>query len=68
MLREYISDPAYETQDSDTIFSLLRDRAQNAPDDEIAEWQDDDGRTWRSATAGEMLARVREVAKGLNLL
>lgn len=65
MLREYISDPAYETQDSDTIFSLLRDRAQNAPDDEIAEWQDDDGRTWRSATAGEMLARVREVAKGL---
>ncbi|MBW3094002.1 long-chain fatty acid--CoA ligase [Bifidobacterium sp. 64T4] len=65
MLREYISDPAYETQDSDTIFSLLRDRAQKAPDDEIAEWQDNDGRTWRSATAGEMLARVREVAKGL---
>ena len=68
MLRQYISDPAYETQDSDTIFSLLRDRAQNAPDEEIAEWQDKDGHEWRSATAGEMLARVREVAKGLMAL
>lgn len=65
MLRQYISDPAYETQDSDTIFSLLRDRAQSAPDERIAEWQDRDGHEWRSATANEMLERVRDVAKGL---
>ena len=65
MLRQYISDPAYETQDSDTIFSLLRDRAQSAPDERIAEWQDRGGHEWRSATASEMLGRVRDVAKGL---
>ena len=65
MLRQYISDPAYETQDSDTIFSLLRDRAQFVSYERIAEWQDRDGHEWRSATASEMLGRVRDVAKGL---
>ena len=68
MLREYISDPEYVTQDDDTIFSLLQRRADSAPDDEIAEWQDGDGRTWHHATAAEMLARVRAVAKGLMAL
>lgn len=68
MLREYISDPEYVTQDDDTIFSLLQRRANNAPDDEIAEWQDSDVRVWRHATAAEMLAHVRAVAKGLMAL
>ena len=65
MLREYISDPEYVTRDDDTIFSLLQGRANNAPDDDIAEWQDTDGRTWHHVTASEMLDRVRAVAKGL---
>ena len=65
MLREYISDPAYVTQDGDTIFSLLQDRADGAPDDDIAQWQDADGRAWHHVTAAEMLLRVREVSKGL---
>ncbi|NEG54629.1 AMP-dependent synthetase/ligase [Bifidobacterium platyrrhinorum] len=64
MLREYISDPEYVTNDDDTIFSLLAARAASAPDDEIAEYQDDD-RRWHAVTASEMLARVRAVAKGL---
>ncbi|KFI97390.1 AMP-dependent synthetase/ligase [Bifidobacterium stellenboschense] len=64
MLREYISDPEYVTNDDDTIFSLLAARAESAPDDEIAEYQDDD-RRWHSVTASEMLERVRAVAKGL---
>ncbi|PLS26460.1 AMP-dependent synthetase/ligase [Bifidobacterium parmae] len=64
MLREYISDPEYVTDDGDTIFSLLAARAEGAPDDEIAEYQDDD-RRWHSVTASEMLGRVRAVAKGL---
>ena len=64
MLREYISDPEYVTDDGDTIFSLLAARAESAPDGEIAEYQDDD-RHWHSVKASEMLERVRAVAKGL---
>lgn len=65
MLREYISDPAYVTADTDTIFSLLADRAGRDPEELIAQWQDDDTRAWHDVTAGQMLARVRSVAKGL---
>ncbi|MBW3079972.1 AMP-dependent synthetase/ligase [Bifidobacterium saguinibicoloris] len=64
MLREFVSEPEYVTTDDDTIFSLLADRASSAPDDEIAEYQDAD-RVWHTVTASAMLARVREVAKGL---
>ncbi|MBT1171913.1 long-chain fatty acid--CoA ligase [Bifidobacterium sp. MA2] len=64
MLREYISDPEYVTNDGDTIFSLLADRAESDPDGDIAEYQDD-GRVWHTVSASAMLARVREVAKGL---
>lgn len=68
MLREYISDPRYVTTEDDTIFALLADRAQHSPEDLIAQWQDDDARQWHDVTAGEMLSRVREVAKGLMAL
>ncbi|KAA8820594.1 long-chain fatty acid--CoA ligase [Bifidobacterium rousetti] len=64
MLREYISDPEYVTNDGDTIFSLLAGRAASDPDGDIAEYQDD-GRAWHTVSAASMLARVREVAKGL---
>ncbi|KAA8817194.1 long-chain fatty acid--CoA ligase [Bifidobacterium callitrichos] len=64
MLREYISDPEYVTGDGDTIFSLLADRAASEPDGDIAEYQDDE-RVWHTVSAASMLARVREVAKGL---
>ena len=55
----------YVTTDDDTVFSLLAKRAARTPDDEIAEWQDTETREWRVVTASQMLARVREVAKGL---
>ncbi|WP_055427315.1 AMP-dependent synthetase/ligase [Bifidobacterium aesculapii] len=64
MLREYISDPEYVTNDGDTIFSLLAARAEGAPDDDIAEYQDSE-RRWHTVKAHEMLSRVREVAKGM---
>ena len=58
-------EPRYVTTDDDTVYSLLSKRAARTPDDIIAEWQDDNTHQWRSATATEMLSRVREVAKGL---
>lgn len=68
MLREYISDPEVVTGDDDTIFSLLARRAADDPDGPIAQWQEGDGRAWRTASAAEMLERVRRVAKGLMAL
>ncbi|OZG69098.1 AMP-dependent synthetase/ligase [Bifidobacterium eulemuris] len=65
MLREYISDPRYVTTEEDTIFALLANRAGADPDDLIAQWQDEETRRWRDVTAGQMLERVRAVAKGL---
>ncbi|OZG59921.1 AMP-binding protein [Bifidobacterium lemurum] len=65
MLREYISDPRYITTEEDTIFALLANRAEADPDDLIAQWQDGETRQWRDVTAGQMLSRVRAVAKGL---
>ena len=65
MLREYIADPAYVTTEDDTIFSLLANRADADPDDLIAQWQDEQTRSWHDVTAGQMLARVRDVARGL---
>ena len=65
MLREFIPEPAYSTTDEDTVYALLSRRAQKNPDDLIAQWQDDETRQWHDVTAGEMLGRVRAVAKGL---
>lgn len=65
MLREFISEPAYSTTDEDTVFALLSRRAERDPEDLIAQWQDDETRRWHDVTAGEMLERVRAVAKGL---
>ena len=65
MLREFIPEPAYSTTDEDTVYALLSRRAQKNPDDLIAQWQDDETRQWHDVTAGEMLCRVRAVAKGL---
>ena len=64
-MREHVEEPRYVTTDDDTVYSLLSKRAARTPDDIIAEWQDDNTHQWRSATATEMLSRVREVAKGL---
>ena len=64
-MREHVEEPRYVTTDDDTVYSLLAKRAARTPDDVIAEWQDDNTHQWRSATATEMLSRVREVAKGL---
>lgn len=65
MLREFIPEPAYNTTDEDTVFALLSRRAERDPEDLIAQWQDDETRRWHDVTAGEMLERVRAVAKGL---
>lgn len=65
MLREFIPEPAYSTTDEDTVFALLSRRAERDPEDLIAQWQDDETRRWHDVTAGEMLERVRAVAKGL---
>lgn len=65
MLREFIPEPAYSTTDEDTVFALLSRRAERDPEDLIAQWQDDETRRWYDVTAGEMLERVRAVAKGL---
>lgn len=68
MLREFIPEPAYSTTDEDTVFALLSRRAERDPEDLIAQWQDDETRRWHDVTAGEMLERVRAVAKGLLVL
>ena len=65
MLREFIPEPAYSPTDEDTVFALLSRRAERDPEDLIAQWQDDETRRWHDVTAGEMLERVRAVAKGL---
>ena len=65
MLREHVEEPMYVTTDDDTVYSLLADRAARSGNDIIAQWQDDNTRQWQGATANQMLARVREVAKGL---
>lgn len=64
-MREHIEEPKYVTSDDDTVFALLKRRAQRIPDEPIAQWQDDNTRQWHTATAVEMLDRVRGVAKGL---
>lgn len=64
MLREYAVDDIRPTTEKDTIYSLLANRAARSGDDLIAQWQDH-RRAWQSVSAGEMLTRVREVAKGL---
>jgi len=65
MLREFIPEPAYSTTDEDTVYALLARRAENDPEDLIAQWQDEGSRQWHDVTAGQMLNRVKEVAKGL---
>lgn len=67
MLREYGLQPIYSTTDDDTVYSLLSRRALDDPGDLIAQYQDD-LRMWNDVTAGEMLAEVRSVAKGLMAL
>ncbi|RSX54464.1 AMP-binding protein [Bifidobacterium samirii] len=65
MLREYSVDTIRPTTEKDTIYSLLANRAARDPEDLIAQWQDEQTRQWHDVTAGQMDARVREVAKGL---
>lgn len=64
MLREYGLESVYRTTDEDTVYSLLRKRAQANPDDLIAQRQDE-ARQWVDISAGTMLHDVRECAKGL---
>lgn len=64
-MREFSVENLHPTTDKDTIFALLRRRAERNPEDVIAQWQDERSRQWNDVTAGQMLSRVREVAKGL---
>ncbi|KFI62924.1 long-chain-fatty acid CoA ligase [Bifidobacterium cuniculi] len=68
MLREYGVDNIYATTQDDTIYSLLSRRALADPGDLIAQWKDERTRQWNDVMAGEMLAQVRSVAKGLMAL
>ncbi len=68
MLREYGLDNIYVTTQNDTVYALLSDRALADPDDLIAQWKDERTRQWNDVYAGEMLAQVRSVAKGLMAL
>ena len=65
MRKENIEPIKYTTTDEDTVFSLLSRRAARDPEGVIAQWQDDETRHWHDVAAKDMLARVREVAKGL---
>ena len=65
MLREFAVEVIHPTNDGDTIYSLLANRAMRDPQGVIAQWQDDDTRQWHDVTASEMLLRVRATAKGL---
>lgn len=65
MLREYTVEIQHPTTDKDTIYSLLAKRAARDPDELAAQWQDPVTRAWNDVTAGQMLDRVRAVAKGM---
>ncbi len=65
MLREFAVEAIHPTQDGDTIYSLLANRAMRSPQDLVAQWQDDETRRWHDVTSSEMLAKVRAVARGL---
>ena len=65
MLREFSVEVIHPTQDGDTIYSLLSNRAMRDPQGLVAQWQDDDTRQWHDVTATEMLSKVRAAAKGL---
>lgn len=65
MLREFSIETSRPTNDDDTVFSLLSNRAQQHPEDVIAQWQDQFTKEWHDVRAEQMLERVREVAKGL---
>ena len=65
MLREFTVEAIHPTQDGDTIYSLLANRALRAPQGVVAQWQDEDTRQWHDVTAVEMLSKVRATAKGL---
>lgn len=65
MLREFSVETIRETNEHDTIYSLLALRASRDADDVVAQWQDEKTHQWHDVTAGQMLARVRAVAKGM---
>ncbi|WP_291526525.1 AMP-binding protein, partial [Bifidobacterium sp. UBA744] len=65
MLKEFVEPIKYTTTEADTVFSLLARRAKRNPDETVAEWQDEKTFAWHQVSAGEMLGRAREVAKGL---
>ncbi len=65
MLREYTSQDIYVTKDSDTIYSLLKNRADSTPSSIIAEYKTGSLKSWTQVTAIQMLREVRTAAKGL---
>ncbi|MEE8737425.1 MAG: AMP-dependent synthetase/ligase [Bifidobacterium sp.] len=65
MLRQFAVDVVHPTTEKDTIYALLAHRASRDGEDLIAQWQDEDTRQWHDVTAGQMLERVRLVAKGM---
>ncbi|MCI1935495.1 MAG: AMP-dependent synthetase/ligase [Bifidobacteriaceae bacterium] len=69
MLREYSTPMSHQlTDDNDTLYKPLAQRAQNHPDETVAEYQDHTGKRWISVTAAEMNSTVRAAAKGLMAL
>ncbi|BDR54625.1 AMP-binding protein [Bombiscardovia apis] len=68
MLREYTVENMHPTTDTDTIYSLLANRTERDPQDLIAQWMDPTTKSWHDVSAGQMLERVRQVAKGLMAL
>lgn len=65
MLREFSVEDIHPTNDGDTIYSLLANRAMRDPQGVIAQWQDDNTRQWHDVSASQMLSKVRSTARGL---
>lgn len=65
MLQEYATAIETTTTNADTIYALLRRRAERDRDAVVAQIRDTNNRGWKSFTAGQMHDTVRAVAKGL---
>lgn len=65
MLREYATAIETTTTSADTIYALLRRRAERDGEAVVAQIRDTSSKGWQSFTAQEMHHTVRAVAKGL---
>ena len=65
MLREISIPSVSTTTDADTIYSLLVNRAAQAPDENVSAFKSGPRGQWQYVTAREMDESVRAIAKGL---